>query len=201
MRCFAVAAALIPIVAAETFNILVGQNGELTYTPESVIAKAGDIVNFQFVSKNHTVTQSTFLKPCEPLTTPTVGIDSGFQAVPTDATSFPQYSITIQDGRPRSALCRITDQEYLNVADQTPFWFYCAQAPHCSKGMVFAINPTEAKSYATFKATAMGGTSGSTTNAPTPSGSATNSPNSARILSGNNAAILATLGLVAGLIL
>ncbi|KAG6833457.1 hypothetical protein H0H87_006824 [Tephrocybe sp. NHM501043] len=181
MRFFTVAAALIPIVAAETFNVLVGQNGTLTYAPESIVAKAGDIVNFQFLAKNHTVTQSTFAKPCEPLTTPTVGINSGFQAVPANATAFPQYSITIED-------------------DKTPFWFYCAQAPHCSKGMVFAINPTAEKTFTAFKATAMGATANTTTSGATPTGSPSNG-NGASILSGNSAALLATLGLVAGLVL
>ncbi|KAG6853923.1 hypothetical protein C0991_012413 [Blastosporella zonata] len=99
MRFFAVAAALVSMVAAETITVMVGQNGTLAYSPESITANAGDVVNFQFLSKNHTVTQSSFANPCAPLTTPTVGIDSGFQFVPTNATSFPQYSITIQNGQ------------------------------------------------------------------------------------------------------
>ncbi|KAF8073899.1 Cupredoxin [Lyophyllum atratum] len=189
MRFFAIAAAaLFTVVAAENFTVLVGENGGLTYNPESVVAKAGDTIAFRFLAKNHTVTQSSFAKPCEPLNTV---IDSGFQAVPAGATAFPEWSFTIDD-------------------DKTPFWFFCKQAPHCSKGMVFAVNPTAEKTFAAFKSTAMGAAapagSGTTTNPTGTSGAAgTDSPaptgNSARIVSGNNAALLATLGLVAGLVL
>ncbi|KAG5646507.1 hypothetical protein DXG03_003274 [Asterophora parasitica] len=197
MRFFAVAAALFTVVSAETFTVLVGENGGLTYTPESVVAQVGDTVAFRFLSKNHTVTQSTFAKPCEPLTTPTIGIDSGFQAVPAGATEFPEWSFTVED-------------------DKTPFWFFCNQAPHCARGMVFAVNPTAEKTFDAFKATAIGGTApaapggsapGTGTSAnPTGTGaSGSDSPaptnNGARMVSGNGAALLVTLGLVAGLVL
>ncbi|KAG6848960.1 hypothetical protein H0H93_012432 [Arthromyces matolae] len=174
MRFFAIiAAALVPIAAAETFTVLVGQNSGLTYSPNTygafVTAQAGDTINFQFLSKNHTVTQSTFAAPCTPLAN---GVDSGFQFVATNATAFPQYSITIQNG------------------------------------MVFAVNPTATKTFAAFQATAMGASANSTNSTGSSSASATSgsatttsTPNSARMVSGNTAAILATLGLVAGLVL
>ncbi|GLB38218.1 hypothetical protein LshimejAT787_0500830 [Lyophyllum shimeji] len=192
MRFFVAAAALFTgfsVVAAENITVLVGQNGGLTFTPESVNAKAGDTIAFRFMSKNHTVTQSSFAKPCERLTTPNTGIDSGFQAVPANATAFPEWSFTVDD-------------------DKTPFWFFCAQAPHCSKGMVFSVNPTADKTHAAFKATAMGGTvapNGSSTSGSPTATSAGGAPsptgNGARIVGGNSAALLATLGLVAGLVL
>ncbi|KAG5635116.1 hypothetical protein H0H81_012396 [Sphagnurus paluster] len=185
MRFFAVAAALFAVAAAENFTVTVGENGGLTYNPESVVAKVGDVIAFRFMSKNHTVTQSTFLKPCEAMTTPTVGIDSGFQAVPAGATEFPEWSFTVDD-------------------DKTPFWFFCNQAPHCARGMVFAVNPTAEKTFATFKATAMGATSNTTGTGSTGSGSAAGSTptgNGAGIVTGNRALVLASLGLVAGLVL
>jgi hypothetical protein len=50
----------------------------------------------------------------------------------------------------------------INITDTTtPLWFYCAQtnpAPHCEKGMVFAVNPTADKTFAAFQQSAMNGT-------------------------------------------
>ena len=43
---------------------MVGGSAGLVYTPESVNAAVGDMINFTFMSKNHTVTQSAFDKPC-----------------------------------------------------------------------------------------------------------------------------------------
>ncbi|KAJ8080295.1 hypothetical protein AAF712_015305 [Marasmius tenuissimus] len=209
MRFFALAAALASAssVAAETFTVIVGGNSSLTYSPTSVNAKVGDTIQFQFVSKNHTVTQSTFAKPCERMSTPTQGIDSGYLPVPANATEFPVWSFSLNN-------------------DSAPLWFYCAQEPHCSKGMVFAVNPTADKSFEAFQQTAMGsaapaggasGASGSvtpTSGGATPTGSAqTNSSatnqgqttgnggNGAGSLTMNTAGLVSVAGLVAGLLL
>lgn len=40
----------------------------------------------------------------------------------------------------------------ITVNGTGPEWFYCAQAKHCQSGMVFAINPTAAKTLDGFKA-------------------------------------------------
>jgi len=40
----------------------------------------------------------------------------------------------------------------ITVNGTSPEWFYCGQAKHCQSGMVFAINPTAAKSLEGFKA-------------------------------------------------
>jgi plastocyanin len=122
-------------VSAETFNVLVGQAGALTYEPASVTAKAGDIVNFQFMSKNHTVTQSTFTSPCVPKAN---GVDSGFQFIPAGAAQKATWSITVNN-------------------DTAPMWFFCNQGPHCKAGMVFAINPNAEKTIDAFKASAAAG--------------------------------------------
>ena len=57
------------------------------------------------VSKNHTITQSSFGAPCMNITN---GIDSGFQPVQPNATTFAQWSFTITNAT-------------------TPLWFYCRQ--------------------------------------------------------------------------
>jgi hypothetical protein len=40
----------------------------------------------------------------------------------------------------------------VTVNGTSPMWFYCSQAKHCQSGMVFAINPTAAKSLDGYKA-------------------------------------------------
>src|SRR5260370_1019966 len=64
------------------------------------------------------VTQSSFDHPCTKLSH---GFDSGFEPInpnhPVDKT------ISVK------------------VWTTEPLWFYCRQTGHCSKGMVFAINP------------------------------------------------------------
>ncbi len=74
----------------------------------------GDVVQFQFLDKNHTVTQSTFAAPCSNITDATgtvTGVDSGFQFVDPAATSFPVWQITVNNA-------------------STPLWFYCRQAKY-----------------------------------------------------------------------
>jgi len=151
----AAAAALAPVlyVSAQTNHlILVGQGG-LTYTPPNITAAEGDTVSFQFTSKNHSVTQSSFAAPCTRLPG---GVDSLFQLVPAGATQLPEWTITVN-----------------NIS--APLWFFCAQtipADHCAAGMVFSINATPAKTFDAFQAAAKL-TGGNTTASAASSGAAT----------------------------
>lgn len=96
----------------------------LTFQPANITAQAGDTITFQFMQKNHTVTQSSFANPCSPLSSSTgSGFDSGFMAVAAGATQFPTYTI--------------------QVNNTMPIWAYCKQANHCQSGMVFAVNAVE----------------------------------------------------------
>lgn len=148
MRFSVAAAALVSAavgVKATNYTVLVGANSNLTFEPTSLSGvNQGDMIAFQFVSKNHSVTQSTFAAPCT-----AAGVDSGFQAVANTTTdSFPTWSFTVENA-------------------SAPLWFFCAQttpAVHCQAGMVFAINPTQAKSFDAFKAAAIA------TNATSPTG-------------------------------
>ena len=93
-----------------------------------------DMVLFNFMAKNHTLTQSTFPKPCNKMMG---GIDSGF--MPNDG-----------KGTPPTMMLQVNSTE--------PIWFYCRQKkpmPHCGAGMTFSINPTGEKSQAAFKAKAI----------------------------------------------
>ncbi|KAF9446420.1 hypothetical protein P691DRAFT_733288 [Macrolepiota fuliginosa MF-IS2] len=147
-------------------KIIVGVDTQFIYSPANISAAIGDTVTFEFHPKNHTVTQSSFSNPCQPLeqSTGTVGFKSGFQPVSADDTEFPTFRITIND--------------------TAPIWGYCGQTGHCAAGMVFAINAVESgpNNFANFVKLAKqtGATSTSTSLAPaTTTGSSNNNSNAA----------------------
>jgi len=67
--------------------------------------------------------------------------------VSTDATTFPTWTV--------------------QVNDTSAIWVYCRQTSHCGQGMVFAANADETggsgKSFEAFKASAINGTSSNST--------------------------------------
>ncbi|KDR70703.1 hypothetical protein GALMADRAFT_29503, partial [Galerina marginata CBS 339.88] len=113
------ALAALPLVLGATLDVQVGAGGQLVFDPEFVTANPGDIVNFTFNPKNHTVTQSTFDTPC--VFAPG-GADTGFTPVAAGTSPLPIRQFTVPAGT-------------------APIWFYCRQTGHCGQGMVFAINP------------------------------------------------------------
>ncbi|KAI0082171.1 hypothetical protein K474DRAFT_833541 [Panus rudis PR-1116 ss-1] len=133
---------LASVASAKVYNVQVGnKNGDTIYSPEAIFASPGDQVVFEFQQKNHSVTQSSFAAPCDPLAG---GFDSGFHPVPANQTdNFPTYTITVQDTK--------------------PIWVHCQQAAntaasHCGKGMVFAVNcgpDGSPNSFANFKNAAL----------------------------------------------
>jgi len=144
------------IALAATIQVTVGGTGVLAFNPSSVNANVGDVIQFNFQQKNHTVTQSTLTTPCSPLTG---GFDSGFMPVASTQTSnFPVAQLTVKDAN--------------------PIWAYCRQSTHCQSGMVFAVNP--GNNFAAFKAAATGSASPSVSasSAAAPSPSATTVPSS-----------------------
>ncbi|EKM55962.1 uncharacterized protein PHACADRAFT_122015 [Phanerochaete carnosa HHB-10118-sp] len=141
--------------------VVVGGPDILAFSPSNITAQIGDTVTFQFRQKNHTVTQSTFAAPCVALadtsTSGQSGFDSGFMPIADNATSFPTYTI--------------------QVNDTSPIWAFCRQVSHCGEGMVFSVNSplSGSSSFAAFQAHAkqLNGTSASnTTNATTSTSSA-----------------------------
>ncbi|RXW20279.1 hypothetical protein EST38_g5580 [Candolleomyces aberdarensis] len=114
-----------PAVTPQDHKIIVGADGQLAYTPANIQAAINDTVTFEFRPKNHTVTQSSFSNPCIGLRKEdgTEGFKSGFTPVAADATTFPTFTIKIND--------------------TAPIWGYCGQVNHCQSGMVFAINAVE----------------------------------------------------------
>jgi plastocyanin len=84
-------------------KVVVGFNGSLIFEPNHLDAAIGDIVRFDFLKLNHTVTQSSLLEPCTPLEGP--HFDTGFN----------QFNPDNTDGK------FIRD---FTVEVKTPLWFY-----------------------------------------------------------------------------
>lgn len=107
-------------ISAATQTVTVGGTAGLIYSPSTIQANVGDMVEFEFQSQNHTVTQSAFAQPCVALAG---GMDSGFM---------PNINNSLAVNPPKMAM---------QVTVATPLWFYCRQTGHCGKGMTFSINP------------------------------------------------------------
>lgn len=98
--------------AARVVPVVVGGTA-LTFTPNSVMANPGDIIQFQFDASNHTVTQSGETTPCQPLqATQPNAIHSGF--IPFDQAS------------------GMVGTFNMPVTSTDPMFLYCAQGPHVS---------------------------------------------------------------------
>lgn len=86
---------------SQDHKIVVGGNGIIAFNPPNITAQPGDTITFQFNVKNHTVTQSNFAQPCRQLaqtsTTGQVGFNSGFMPVAANATTFPTFTIQVND--------------------------------------------------------------------------------------------------------
>jgi plastocyanin len=96
----------------------VAKNG-LHFEPENVVAEMGDMIEFHFLPKNHSVVQSSFDTPCAPLDG---GVFSGFNFA--------------------TAAGEAGDVFTMLVRDKEPFWYYCSQpnGNHCNAGMSGVIN-------------------------------------------------------------
>ncbi|KAJ9266378.1 hypothetical protein DTO212C5_6301 [Paecilomyces variotii] len=124
--------------------VKVGWNNTLTFSPDQLNVNPGEMVQFQFYPKNHSVVQSSFDEPCVPMSESMpgmMGIMSGFMPVSEDATQIPVFTMMVNDTK--------------------PMWIHCSQTGHCQKGMVMAINVASGsnKTLSSFKALAMKSTS------------------------------------------
>ena len=131
-----VLAALASVASAQRVTVVrVAQNGSLTYTPNDIRVNVGEMVQFQFAAGNHTVTQSTFDQPCQPI------------AMHTNATGFHSGFVPAAASAAQNQMSIFT----INVTNTNPMWIYCAQGRHCENGMVMVINaPTAAGSNRTL---------------------------------------------------
>lgn len=69
-----------------THSVTVGGPQGLSFNPQVLRPAVGDTLVFTFLSQNHTVTQSAFETPCDPLAG---GMDSGYQANPNNTVNPP----------------------------------------------------------------------------------------------------------------
>lgn len=188
--------------SAATWQINVSNaTAGLVFSPNNITAAVGDVVQFTFNPKNHSVTQSSFAQPCTPLYG---GFDTGFLPVAngTEASSLPTRQFTVNDTK--------------------PIWIHCRQAAntaasHCGKGMVFAVNPGvdgTNNSFANFQtnALAVGAqlTANATNTTNTTASSTSSTPKSSGLggssngaismnIYGANAMFMAGLGVAVGL--
>jgi plastocyanin len=96
-------ATLATTASAATIQVVVGGTA-LEYSPSQVNANVGDVIEFVFMPKNHTVTQTSFAAPCQPMAG---GLDSSFQPVAAGATQVPSFLVPVNA--------------------TTPLWFSCQQ--------------------------------------------------------------------------
>jgi len=143
-----------PVPSSTDHIIIVGGTGVIAFNPSNITAQVGDTITFQFQQKNHTVTASSFAAPCRDLfsTSGQAGFDSGFMPVADGATTFPTYTVQVNDTK--------------------PIWAFCRQANHCGQGMVFSANAVESgpKNFAAFQALAeqLNGTSSTSSSSTSP---------------------------------
>ncbi|KAK3683344.1 hypothetical protein B0T22DRAFT_500903 [Podospora appendiculata] len=141
-----------------THVVTVGWNASLTYKPDNLKVNPGEMVQFQFVAGAHTVTQSTFDAPCQPISQHSniTGFHSGAQNVSASAASgmIPTYTIMVNN--------------------TNPIWVYCATGKHCENGMAMAINePATNKTLVSYKTAAKDATTVVPGGASTGTGSGT----------------------------
>ncbi|KAJ4357638.1 uncharacterized protein N0V89_002214 [Didymosphaeria variabile] len=119
----------------------------LGYSPESITANVGDMVQFVFMQKNHTATQSTFAEPCKAMEG---GKDSGFMPN-AEGKAGVTWNVTVETADPQCK--QRTINHTCKLAANNRKGFYCKQSTHCGVGMVFAINAatTGDKTMAVFK--------------------------------------------------
>ena len=81
-----------------THTVLVGGDAGLVFTPPQLMANIGDIIHFEFHKQNHSVTQSSFDKPCNKLA---AGMDSGLMPNPNNTVvPAPVWEYTVTDMKP-----------------------------------------------------------------------------------------------------
>ncbi|KAF4622232.1 hypothetical protein D9613_008964 [Agrocybe pediades] len=134
--------AFVSAAAAQTVQVVTVGGTSATpgfiFTPSTITAANGTVVSFQFtgIPGNHSVTQSSFTDPCNPIQG---GFDSGNIFINTTQATTPTFNLTITN-------------------DSKPIWFFCKQLkpmPHCGQGMVGSINaPATGNTFDKFQASA-----------------------------------------------
>jgi len=148
----------LPAALAANFQVIVGANNGLTFTPNTVKAAVGDTVQYMFATQNHTVTSGNAAVGC----TPNNNFNSGFVPAPGAAgtaaagtTAAGAAAGTAKGKKPGQKLAIRGENSFfiragtlpsftVPVTSTQPVTVYCAQAQHCQSGMVMVINPAPA---------------------------------------------------------
>jgi plastocyanin len=85
--------------ATTTYTIVAATDP--VFTPNTVNAKVGDTILFEFVSGNHSITQSTFAHPCLPVLS---GADSGYLPNTQNVTPAPSFAYLVTFTSPQCKL-------------------------------------------------------------------------------------------------
>ncbi|KAH0542462.1 hypothetical protein FGG08_003133 [Glutinoglossum americanum] len=104
----------------KSYSVDVGAFGDLVFNPNQLNASIGDVIMFNFLSLNHTLTQSELYNPCNP----NGQLDTGFS----------QFNTQNETGK---FIVRF------EVKTATLQFLYCSQtikSSHCRTGMVFGLN-------------------------------------------------------------
>ncbi|CAJ2512441.1 Uu.00g054560.m01.CDS01 [Anthostomella pinea] len=109
----------LPAGGLRKLHVDVGFNADLVFNPNNVTELVGTVVEFGYNPANHSIVQSSFDAPCQPL-------ESGGFIAPFVRTQQTPSGVTFE----------------VTVTDTKPIWFYCAQTAktHCQAGMVGSIN-------------------------------------------------------------
>ncbi|EGR52046.1 uncharacterized protein TRIREDRAFT_55443 [Trichoderma reesei QM6a] len=127
LKSFVSAIALAYLANAKTIKITATSDN--TFDPSTVKASDGDILEFVFEPKNHSVVAGDYRYPCSPLELGT-GFFSGF---------FPTSS-----GE--------ADKVFrVEVNGTDPIAFYSSQGNECASGMVGIVNPSANQTLADYK--------------------------------------------------
>jgi len=137
LKAVLLAATAVSQATAGTIKINVGEQG-ITYSPNSVKAAAGDILEFHFFPGGHDVAMSDFSKACNPAASG--GFYSGLFN-PKDGESPDVFRVTV------------------NSTD--PIFFYCSVPGHCRGGMVGVVNPSSDQTLDAYRNAARSATASS----------------------------------------
>ncbi|KAH6911851.1 hypothetical protein BKA70DRAFT_863576 [Coprinopsis sp. MPI-PUGE-AT-0042] len=120
---------------------VVGVDGLLTFSPARIQALVGDVVTFEIHSANHSVAQSSFDNPCQPLVKEdgNIGFRSGVCVFERPLLSLSWMTLTesrlTQTGGEFLKFLRFS----IRINDTNPIYAFDGQTEHCQSGMVFAV--------------------------------------------------------------
>ncbi|RDW95364.1 hypothetical protein BP5796_01127 [Coleophoma crateriformis] len=137
------ATAAAAVASGSIQTVSVGEDG-LVFTPNTLTAAVGSMVQFEFYPPSHSVAQSSFENPCAPL----------------NSSAFFSGGFTTTGNGPNATTFTIT------INDTSPIWFYCGFPTHCETGMAGVINPPSNTSQTLAMYQAAAAAVGNTTRPP-----------------------------------